>query len=32
MATYKIAPDTTGEIGMAQMKYGLVAVLSNNFL
>ena len=24
MATYKIAPDTTGEIGMAQMKYGLV--------
>jgi hypothetical protein len=24
MATYKIAPDSTGEIGMAQMKYGLV--------
>jgi hypothetical protein len=25
MGTYKIAPDTTGEIGMAQMKRGLVA-------
>lgn len=24
MGTYKIAPDSTGEIGMAQMKYGLV--------
>lgn len=23
MATYKIAPDSTGEIGMAQMRYGL---------
>lgn len=24
MGTYKIAPDSTGPIGMAQMKYGLV--------